>query len=150
MGSDVGFRRFSFDPGLTARRLRLQRLALSKPHISRLWRQRHFSESVKTYCTAWSAGARHAEPIANLRLPALNRRCRRFASWLKFQACLKLISGHASNCKRNSVNVRFAPKSDEVLRCREASLSAMCGRLRVGKENLHVALLVGAAMCSAC
>ena len=27
---------------------------------------------------------------------------------------------------------------------------AMCGRLRVGKENLHVALLVGAAMCSAC
>jgi hypothetical protein len=26
---------------------------------------------------------------------------------------------------------------------------AMCGRLRVGKENLHVALLVGAAMCSA-
>jgi hypothetical protein len=29
-------------------------------------------------------------------------------------------------------------------------ISAMCGRLRVGKENLHVALLVGAAMCSAC
>ena len=28
-------------------------------------------------------------------------------------------------------------------------LCAMCGRLRVGKENLHVALLVGAAMCSA-
>ena len=25
----------------------------------------------------------------------------------------------------------------------------MCGRLRVGKENLHVAGLVGAAMCSA-
>jgi pimeloyl-ACP methyl ester carboxylesterase len=29
------------------------------------------------------------------------------------------------------------------------SRSAMCGRLRVGKGNLHVALLVGAAMCSA-
>jgi hypothetical protein len=28
--------------------------------------------------------------------------------------------------------------------------SAMCGRLRVGKDNLHVAGLVGAAMCSAC
>jgi hypothetical protein len=27
---------------------------------------------------------------------------------------------------------------------------AMCGRLRVGKENLHGASLVGAAMCSAC
>ncbi len=26
----------------------------------------------------------------------------------------------------------------------------MCGRLRVGKRNLHVAGLVGAAMCSAC
>jgi hypothetical protein len=26
---------------------------------------------------------------------------------------------------------------------------AMCGRLQVGKENLHVAGLVGAAMCSA-
>src|SRR5262245_47703761 len=28
-------------------------------------------------------------------------------------------------------------------------LWAMCGRLRVGKKNLHVAALVGAAMCSA-
>jgi PII-like signaling protein len=27
---------------------------------------------------------------------------------------------------------------------------AMCGRLGVGKKNLHVAGLVGAAMCSAC
>jgi hypothetical protein len=27
---------------------------------------------------------------------------------------------------------------------------AMCGRLRVGKNFLHVASLVGAAMCSAC
>jgi hypothetical protein len=27
---------------------------------------------------------------------------------------------------------------------------AMCGRLRVGKENLHVTPLVGAAMYSAC
>jgi isopentenyldiphosphate isomerase len=28
--------------------------------------------------------------------------------------------------------------------------SRKCGRLRVGKENLHGASLVGAAMCSAC
>ena len=33
---------------------------------------------------------------------------------------------------------------------RELAKSAMCGRLRVGKEKLHVAGLVGAAMCSAC
>jgi len=32
----------------------------------------------------------------------------------------------------------------EMTRC------AMCGRLRVGKDFLHVAALVGAAMCSAC
>jgi hypothetical protein len=30
------------------------------------------------------------------------------------------------------------------------SLHAMCGRLGVGKDNLHGASLVGAAMCSAC
>jgi hypothetical protein len=26
----------------------------------------------------------------------------------------------------------------------------MCGRLQVGKKNLHFAAMVGAAMCSAC
>jgi hypothetical protein len=31
-----------------------------------------------------------------------------------------------------------------------ATLCAMCGRLRIGKDFLHVASLVGAAMCSAC
>src|SRR5215472_16835955 len=50
-------------------------------------------------------------------------------------------------CKRDLVNVRFAPKATEVPRCREAPLCAMCRRLRVGKENLRVADLVGAAMC---
>jgi hypothetical protein len=47
------------------------------------------------------------------------------------------------------IDVRFTPKSGHrsvQLRC---PLCAMCGRLRVGKENLHVAALVGAAMCSA-
>ena len=29
------------------------------------------------------------------------------------------------------------------------AFGSMCGRLQVGKENLHVAGLVGAAMCSA-
>jgi hypothetical protein len=31
----------------------------------------------------------------------------------------------------------------------EGQKGAMCGRLRVVKDNLHVAPLVGAAMCSA-
>jgi hypothetical protein len=59
---------------------------------------------------------------------------------------------------RNGSKASFSP-SDEDFRCtpvnghrqgRSACLkSAMCGRLRVGKRNLHVAGLVGAAMCSA-
>ena len=32
----------------------------------------------------------------------------------------------------------------------QCPLCAMCGRLPVGKSKLHVAALVGAAMCSAC
>jgi hypothetical protein len=32
----------------------------------------------------------------------------------------------------------------------QCALYPMCGRLRVGKDNLHVAGLVGAPMCSAC
>jgi hypothetical protein len=30
------------------------------------------------------------------------------------------------------------PIADKMLRCRDCSLSAMCGRLRVGKNFLHV------------
>ena len=41
------------------------------------------------------------------------------------------------------------PTPDVSLRGNEPTLRAMCGRLQVGKENLHVAGLVGAAMCSA-
>ena len=37
-----------------------------------------------------------------------------------------------------------------LMRRNELPLSAMCGRLRVGKEKLHVAGLIGAAMCLAC
>jgi hypothetical protein len=49
-----------------------------------------------------------------------------------------------------TVYVRFVPKADKRADVLGRPLSAMCGRLRVGKENLHVTLLVGAAMCSAC
>jgi hypothetical protein len=47
-------------------------------------------------------------------------------------------------------DVRFAPGKRPDSGHQMSPLCAMCGRLRVGKENLHVALLVGAAMCSAC
>jgi hypothetical protein len=43
----------------------------------------------------------------------------------------------------------YPPIADVSLRRSEPPLRAMCGRLQVGKENLHVAGLVGAAMCSA-
>ena len=46
--------------------------------------------------------------------------------------------------------VRFTPKSGRALPQHGCPLSAMCGRLQVGKSKLHVASLVGAAMCSAC
>ena len=47
-------------------------------------------------------------------------------------------------------DVRFGSKADLMTDDRECPLSAMCGRLPVGKSKLHVAALVGAAMCSAC
>jgi len=42
------------------------------------------------------------------------------------------------------------PDSQHDARLIDLRLRAMCGRLLVGKENLHFAALVGAAMCSAC
>jgi hypothetical protein len=48
-------------------------------------------------------------------------------------------------CEPSALNVRFAPNATEMLRCREVTRSAMCGRLRVGKGNLHVA---GLGRCS--
>src|SRR5580700_2482586 len=41
-----------------------------------------------------------------------------------------------NDAKKPELNVRFAPASDRLLRCHEMSQWAMCGRLRVGKENL--------------
>jgi hypothetical protein len=46
-------------------------------------------------------------------------------------------------------DVRSSPNFRHPAALRLLTRSAMCGRLRVGKENLHVAGLVGAAMCSA-
>jgi hypothetical protein len=44
---------------------------------------------------------------------------------------------------------RFPPESGLNSGIAPCPKRAMCGRLRVGKTNLHVAGLVGAAMCSA-
>ena len=41
------------------------------------------------------------------------------------------------------------PDSDRIAASQQLTLWAMCGRLRVGKSNHHVAAMVGAAMCSA-
>jgi hypothetical protein len=46
------------------------------------------------------------------------------------------------------MEVRFYAESGSSRLQAALRKSAMCGRLRVGKENLHVAGLVGAAMCS--
>jgi hypothetical protein len=42
---------------------------------------------------------------------------------------------------------RFAPMSGPYLKLIDWPKGAMCGRLRVGKDFLHAADLVGAAMC---
>ena len=47
------------------------------------------------------------------------------------------------------IKVRFGALSGLKPDISRGPLRAMCGRLQVGKENLHVAGLVGAAMCSA-
>ena len=41
------------------------------------------------------------------------------------------------------------PIADQIPHRSETTLSAMCGRLPVGKDFLHVCSWVGAAMCSA-
>ena len=51
--------------------------------------------------------------------------------------------------ERALVTSPLPPIATELLHCDEPPVWAMCGRLRVGKDNLHVAGLVGAAMCSA-
>jgi hypothetical protein len=49
----------------------------------------------------------------------------------------------------NADHVRSSPDSRHFQSQSACLKGAMCGRLRVGKRNLHVAGLVGAAMCSA-
>src|SRR5258708_23574122 len=44
---------------------------------------------------------------------------------------------------------RFTPESGLMSNIAPCPFRAMCGRLRVGKRNLHVAGLLGAALCSA-
>jgi hypothetical protein len=57
--------------------------------------------------------------------------------------------GSQADMELPSPDVRFTPESGHRMAVLACPLWAMCGRLRVGKENLHVAGLVGAAMCSA-
>ena len=63
------------------------------------------------------------------------------------------MSGWGHSRPRHSVpepiNVRCYSNRNIIVQRSEVTLRAMCGRLQVGKENLHVAGLVGAAMCSA-
>jgi hypothetical protein len=57
--------------------------------------------------------------------------------------------GSVASVWRCLSNFRFTLESRHSSQGVTCLKSAMCGRLRVGKRNLHVAGLVGAAMCSA-
>jgi hypothetical protein len=71
--------------------------------------------------------------------------------WIATPSSQGTCTLYSSPVSRRFANVvRFAPISDRRVEIPDQQLRAMCGRLRVGKEKLHVAGLVGAAMCSAC
>ena len=86
--------------------------------------------------------------------------CMMCTSWRqsKIGATKMLRRNWVAQCKFGSGSIAsfercryvcFAPNYGRITRRSEPTLRAMCGRLQVGKENLHVAGLVGAAMCSA-
>jgi hypothetical protein len=74
--------------------------------------------------------------------------------WLGFPGPTGLIpdvrKGSRAAVARCGERVSLAPESRPTVSSINHLFSAMCGRLRVGKGNPDVALLVGAAMCSAC
>jgi len=71
--------------------------------------------------------------------------------------CRPVIDVHLSSDVRDGTtdltapkfDFRSSPKSGLKSDIGPCPVRAMCGRLRVGKRNLHVAGLVGAAMCPA-
>jgi hypothetical protein len=70
---------------------------------------------------------------------------------LPSEAGLEARCGEAAKARAKSGKaVRYGSEADVCADLARVRLSAMCGRLQVGKSNLHAALLVGAAMCSAC
>jgi hypothetical protein len=60
------------------------------------------------------------------------------------------VSGSLADTTAAIRDVRLTPKSGHAQHLHQCPQSAMCGRLQVSKSKRHVALLVGAAMCSAC
>ena len=70
----------------------------------------------------------------------------------KFRPCSNRVTTFSPGLESGSAARVACPlwvKSRHVQRKTACPLSAMCGRLRVGKSFLHVCSLVGAAMCSA-
>jgi hypothetical protein len=66
-----------------------------------------------------------------------------------YQQMVHVADGSVTTEMRRPRYVRLPPDSDQSGDIGGGLRWVMCGRLRVGKKNLHVAALVGAAMCSA-
>jgi hypothetical protein len=56
---------------------------------------------------------------------------------------LRACTHKSAFCKRDLVNVRFAPKVTEVLRCRELTRSAITGREQIAAKRPVLDCLVG-------
>ncbi len=81
---------------------------------------------------------------------AVHEGCHAASSLLQHEMPLDVADVSKAALTAPSVLVRSTSRSDRIADIPARQLCAMCGRLRVGKDFLRVAGLVGAAMCSAC
>ena len=137
------------------------------PETAQQLRPTHSSQIHTAPPAQQNRGPGHVRARRDLRKPGLRRK-RSQCSWFFSRASEQGIA-HGGDCCAAGFRPRVYRRGVRIdkthcdhnesgypsianLRAdiRKPPLSAMCGRLRVGKENLHGASLVGAAMCSAC
>ena len=69
--------------------------------------------------------------------------------WSRVSRCPSWVIRNRGDPAASPAMSAMTPIADQIPHRSETTLSAMCGRLPVGKDFLHVCSWVGAAMCSA-